>query len=89
MTASQGRVQDSVAALSSNYQGEDGHAYQQVMETWLGEVDRIKATCEAMENHLNESAAASGKANAGALEKLSHLITHGSVSDGVYSDLTN
>ncbi|MYS21406.1 hypothetical protein GA0115240_13004 [Streptomyces sp. DvalAA-14] len=93
MTAVQGQVRDAAATLSSHYQGPDGQAYAQVMNTWLSEVDRIKATCEAMEDQLDNSLQASNKAqsdNLGAVQQQSHLsITHGSTSDGVYSAMTS
>ncbi|EYT81999.1 MULTISPECIES: hypothetical protein [unclassified Streptomyces] len=41
--------------LASHYQGSDGVAYGQVVQTWLEEVDRIANTCVAMENTLGES----------------------------------
>ncbi|MFC4035939.1 hypothetical protein ACFO3J_31415 [Streptomyces polygonati] len=93
MTAVQGQVRDAASSLSSHYQGPDGQAYAQVMATWLSEVDRIKATCEAMEDQLDNSLMASNKTqsdNMGAVQQQSHLsITHGSTSDGVYSAMTS
>jgi hypothetical protein len=92
MTAVQGQVADAAATLSGHYQGPDGQAYAQVMANWSAEVDRIKATCEAMENQLDNSMQASNRAqsdNMGAVQQTGHLsITHGSVSDGVYSALS-
>jgi uncharacterized protein YukE len=41
--------------LATHYQGRDGVAYGQVINTWLEEVDRIFNTCVAMENTLGES----------------------------------
>jgi hypothetical protein len=93
MTTVQQQVADAAATLSSHYQGADGQAYAEVMATWSAEVDRIKATCEAMEDQLDNSLQASNKTqsdNLGAVQQASHLtITHGSVSDGVYGALTN
>ncbi|WP_329133369.1 hypothetical protein OG552_15720 [Streptomyces sp. NBC_01476] len=93
MAAVQGQVADAAATLSAHYQGPDGHAYAQVMANWSAEVDRIKATCEAMENQLDNSLMASNKTqsdNSGAVQQAGHLsISHGSVSDGVYSSLTS
>jgi hypothetical protein len=93
MTAVQGQVADAAATLSAHYQGPDGQAYAQVMANWSAEVDRIKATCEAMENQLDNSMMASNKTQSdsmGAVQQQSHLsISHGSTSDGVYSMLTN
>jgi hypothetical protein len=93
MTAVQGQVADAAATLAANYGGVDGQAYAQVMATWSSEVDRIKATCEAMENQLDNSLQASNKTqsdNSGLVQQQSHLsITHGSVSDGVYGALTS
>jgi hypothetical protein len=93
MTAVQGQVADAAATLSAHYQGPDGQAYAQVMANWSAEVDRIKATCEAMENQLDNSMMASNKTQSdsmGAVQQQGHLsISHGSTSDGVYSTLTN
>lgn len=93
MTAVQQQVADAAATLSTHYQGPDGQAYAQVMAAWSAEVDRIKATCEAMENQLDTSLQASNKTqsdNLGAVQQAGHLsITHGSVSDGVYGALTS
>jgi hypothetical protein len=93
MTQIQGQVADSAATLGTNYQGPDGQAYAQVMANWSAEVDRIKATCEAMENQLDNSLMASNKSQSdasGAVQQAAHLsITHGSTSDGVYGALTD
>ncbi|MFF9488135.1 hypothetical protein [Streptomyces sp. NPDC014676] len=70
MTKIQGQVETAKATLQTNYQGPDGHAYARVMETWLSEVDRIKRTCEAMENQLGFSMQASNNAQAGAMEEV-------------------
>ncbi|MGC0379694.1 hypothetical protein [Streptomyces sp. SAI-229] len=74
MTKIQGQVETAKATLQTNYQGPDGHAYARVMETWLSEVDRIKRTCEAMENQLGFSMQASNNVQAGAMDAV--------VSDG-------
>ncbi|GGZ01067.1 hypothetical protein ACWDE9_01705 [Streptomyces olivaceoviridis] len=42
-------------SLATHYQGRDGVAFGQVIDTWLEEVDRIMNTCIAMENTLGES----------------------------------
>jgi uncharacterized protein YukE len=95
MSQIQSSVSEQVSALTAAYGGVDGQAYTQVMKTWLEEVDRIKATCEAMENQLNNSLVASNKAqgdNEQAVQQQQQLqasITHGSVSDGVYSSMTS
>ncbi|MEU0949406.1 WXG100 family type VII secretion target [Streptomyces canus] len=59
MTTIQGQVLDAKSNLQSRYSGADGQAYSQVMQTWLEEVDRIKNTCEAMQNQLGNSMQAS------------------------------
>lgn len=95
MTQIQSQVSEEVSALAAKYGGVDGQGYTQVMKTWLEEVDRIKATCEAMENQLNNSMVASNKtqsANEQAVQQQQQVqssITHGSVSNGVYSSMTN
>lgn len=93
MTAIQGQVADAAATLSSHYGGADGQAYAQVMAIWSSEVDRIKATCEAMENQLQTSMVNSNKAQGAgvdAVRQQSRLsIAPGAVSDSVFSSLTS
>ncbi|MGW0876562.1 hypothetical protein ACWD3J_39985 [Streptomyces sp. NPDC002755] len=68
MTQIQGQVTTAKANLQSRYGGVDGQAYSEVMRTWLEEVDRIKSTCEAMQNQLNISLRRSAGAQSGALD---------------------
>lgn len=92
MATIQGQVQEAKAVLQSRYQGPDGRAYSQVMDTWLAEVDRIKSTCEAMQNQLGNSMQSSNNvqgANLEAVYNQGRLTPFGSsVADGVYTDLT-
>jgi hypothetical protein len=92
MTAIQAQVQQAKAALQTQYQGPDGHAYAQVMDTWLAEVDRIKQTCEAMENQLGNSMQASNKvqsSNYQAVVNQGKLTPFGnSVEHGTYAAMT-
>ncbi|MCX5355741.1 hypothetical protein [Streptomyces mirabilis] len=90
MTLIQGDVQQAKATLQAHYQGEDGRAYARVMDTWLNEVDRIKRTCEAMENQLGNSMQSSNSAQAGAHQAIvdgdGHLTAFGSdVENGTYN----
>ncbi|GAB1340697.1 hypothetical protein ACE1SV_72870 [Streptomyces sp. E-15] len=90
MTLIQGEVQQAKATLQAHYQGEDGRAYARVMDTWLSEVDRIKRTCEAMENQLGNSMQSSNSAQAGAQQAIvdgdGHLTAFGSdVENGTYT----
>ncbi|MFE6894441.1 hypothetical protein [Streptomyces sp. NPDC057694] len=89
MTTIQGQVQDAKTTLQAHYQGPDGQAYSQVMDTWLSEVDRIKRTCEAMENQLGVSMQSSNKAQGSVLDAVvdqGRLTPFGSsVASGAYS----
>lgn len=92
MTAIQAQVADAAATLSSHYGGPDGQAYAQVMATWSNEVDRIKATCEAMENQLNTSMATSNKAQSAGIDVVQQqggLTIDSGVSDNVFTTLTS
>ncbi|HEY5834689.1 hypothetical protein [Streptomyces sp.] len=92
ITAIQGQVQQAKAALQTQYQGPDGHAYAQVMDTWLQETERIKGTCAAMENELGISLQASNNVQASnyqAVVDQGKLTSFGgSVEHGTYSALT-
>ncbi|MEB3962997.1 hypothetical protein OKJ48_22505 [Streptomyces kunmingensis] len=68
MTTIQGQVEAAKADLQARYGGEDGRAYARVMETWLSEVDRIKSTCDAMQNQLTNSMHLSDKTQLNNLE---------------------
>ncbi|MFF5408534.1 hypothetical protein ACFY8K_37525 [Streptomyces misionensis] len=89
MSTIQQQVQEAKTTLQAHYQGPDGQAYSQVMDTWLGEVDRIKSTCEAMENQLGNSMRSSNAAQSHGLDavvgqgRLSAL--GGSVAGGAYA----
>jgi len=92
LTAQQATVQDAKTVLQSHYQGPDGQAYANVMDTWLQEVDRIKQTCEAMENQLGNSMQADNKvqsSNFQAVVDQGKLTAFGSsVENNTYAALT-
>lgn len=92
MTQVQMQVQDAKVSLQSHYQGPDGQAYSNVMDTWLSEVDRIKATCQAMENQLSNSMQASNNVqghNFDAVLNQAKLNPFGgSVGNGAYNVMT-
>lgn len=89
MTTIQQQVQEAKTTLQAHYQGPDGQAYSQVMDTWLNEVDRIKRTCEAMENQLGNSMQSSNSAQGSVLNAVvdqGRLTAFGSsVAGGAYS----
>jgi uncharacterized protein YukE len=68
MNTIKGQVQMAKADLQVRYQGPDGQAYARVMDTWLGEVDRIERTCDALENQLGNSMQTSNRTQSGALQ---------------------
>jgi uncharacterized protein YukE len=92
MNTIQGQVQQAKADLQVRYQGPDGQAYARVMDTWLEEVDRIKRTCEAMENQLGNSMQQSNKVQGDNLQAVSNqgnLTPFGSgVESGAYTAMT-
>ncbi|KPI20819.1 hypothetical protein OK006_9445 [Actinobacteria bacterium OK006] len=68
MNTIKGQVQMAKADLQVRYQGPDGQAYSRVMDTWLGEVDRIERTCDALENQLGNSMQTSNRTQSGVLQ---------------------
>ncbi|MFM9498996.1 hypothetical protein ACKI1Q_36015 [Streptomyces galilaeus] len=68
MNTIKGQVQMAKADLQARYQGPDGLAYSRVMDTWLGEVDRIQRTCDALENQLGNSMQSSNRTQSGVLQ---------------------
>ncbi|CAM5491553.1 hypothetical protein [Streptomyces fumanus] len=68
LTAIQDQVRTAKQTLQVHYQGPDGHAYANVMQTWLDEVNRIKSTCAAMENQLGISMQSANNVQAGAMQ---------------------
>lgn len=92
MNTIQGQVLEAKAALQVRYQGPDGQAYSQVMDTWLAEVDRIKSTCDAMENELGISMQSSNNVQQQNLQAVSDqgkLTAFGSaVESGAYKAMT-
>ncbi|MFG2631468.1 hypothetical protein [Streptomyces sp. NPDC048473] len=92
MSTIQGQVEQAKAVLQTNYQGPDGHAYAQVMDTWLAEVDRIKHTCNAMEHQLQNSMQSSNTTqatNEQAVANQGKMTVFGSAAEsGAYSAMT-
>ncbi|WP_177246579.1 hypothetical protein [Actinacidiphila alni] len=85
----QSQVEEAKSRLATAYQGADGQAYAQVMNTWLEEVDRIKMTCEAMQNQLGNSMQANNNVQSNNYQAVADqfkLTSFGSsVENGAYS----
>ncbi|WEP00902.1 hypothetical protein A6P39_042840 (plasmid) [Streptomyces sp. FXJ1.172] len=59
----QNRVHQRAVDLQPHYQGEDGLAFQGVIEEWMQRVERIKGTCTQLMTHLSEGRNLAAQAN--------------------------
>jgi uncharacterized protein YukE len=87
MAQVQAQVDEAKATLQSNYGGSDGQAYAQVMTSWLQEVDRIRNTCEAMENQLFTSMGSANKAQGMSIDEISAQGKLSATAEGAFNGL--